>query len=273
MHEARLAYEPSHLQKAHVTETVPAAGQSPRAYVGCSGWYYWHWAGAFYPADLSRSRWFSHYASRFDTVELNAPFYSWPSPNTVRTWIRQAGRRKFVYSIKVNELITHTRRFARTGRLVGDFGLIADLLGERFGCFLFQTPPSFQYTSAGLQRILKQLDSRRRNVVEFRHHSWWNEKVYRGFRDNGITFCSTSAPRLPDELIRTSNDVYVRFHGATTWYRYDYTKEEIAVWAARIRDSGAARAWAYFNNDRDGHAVKNARELRRQLGRSGNPTR
>src|SRR5687768_1813885 len=40
-------------------------------YVGCSGWFYWHWRGAFYPADLPTSSWFTHYAGRFKTVELN----------------------------------------------------------------------------------------------------------------------------------------------------------------------------------------------------------
>ena len=31
--------------------------------------------------------------------------------------------------------------------------------------------------------------------------------------------------------------------------------------------SGAKRVWAYFNNDREGYAIKNARELIRQLKR------
>jgi uncharacterized protein YecE (DUF72 family) len=116
-----------------------------------------------------------------------------------------------------------------------------------------------------LNRIVAQLDPARRNVVEFRHRSWWNDTVYDAFREAGIIFCSSSGPRLPDELVKTSDDVYVRFHGTKRWYRHDYTKEELAVWAERIRGSGAARVWAYFNNDREGYAIKNARELMRQL--------
>jgi uncharacterized protein YecE (DUF72 family) len=85
---------------------------------------------------------------RFKTVELNAPFYSWPTIATVESWKRQAGRRQFVYTVKACELITHIRRFAGTKTLVRDFGLIADLLGPRMGCFLFQLPPSFRYTPA-----------------------------------------------------------------------------------------------------------------------------
>ena len=106
-------------------------------------------------------------------------------------------------------------------------------------------------------------------MVEFRHKSWWNEDVYAAFRAAGAVFCSVSGPRLPDELVRTADDVYVRFHGVKQWYRHDYTKAELAAWAERIRASGARRVWAYFNNDRDGHAVKNARELLRQLRPGG----
>ena len=240
-------------------------GEARQHFIGCSGWFYWHWRGAFYPAGLPTSRWFAHYARRFKTVELNAPFYSWPTIATVESWTRQAGRRPFVYTVKVCELITHIKRFARTKTLVKDFGLIADLLGPRMGCFLFQLPPSFHYTRARLKRILDQLDHRRRNVVEFRHRSWWNETVYDAFLETGTIFCSCSGPRLPDELIKTADDIYIRFHGVKTWYRHDYTNAELAVWAKRIDASGAKTVWAYFNNDRDGYAIKNARALSRLL--------
>ena len=60
-------------------------------------------------------------------------------------------------------------------------------------------------------------------------------------------------------------DVYLRFHGTRQWYRHDYGRAELVTWVGRVRASGAARVWAYFNNDRDGHAIRNARELLRQL--------
>jgi uncharacterized protein YecE (DUF72 family) len=263
MHEARLAYERE--TPASAGSTLPEPMGNGRVYVGCSGWFYWHWRDCFYPAGTPTSAWFEHYASQFRTVELNAPFYAWPTVGTVETWIRQAKRRRFVYTVKVSELITHVKRFRGTRELVRDFGLIADLLGPRMGCFLFQLPPSFHYTPARLKAIVAQLDPQRRNVVEFRHRSWWNERVYSALREIGAIFCSCSGPRLPDELVRTADEVYLRFHGTKRWYRHDYTKAELAVWVARIRASGAKRVWAYFNNDRDGYAIKNARELLRQL--------
>ena len=103
MHAARLEYERGLPPAAPAVRNKTASRDParPAAFVGCSGWYYWHWRGDFYPQDLPTSRWFKHYATRFNTVELNAPFYSWPTVATVESWIRQAGRRRFVYTVKV----------------------------------------------------------------------------------------------------------------------------------------------------------------------------
>lgn len=263
MHQARSDARRTSLEGLATRNTLPL-----QFYVGCSGWFYWDWRGTFYPSTIPANKWFEYYAQRFGTVELNAPFYSWPTVATVKSWLRQAGRRQFVYTVKVSELITHVKRFSRTKELVKDFGYIADLLGPRMGCFLFQLPPSFRYTPARLDNILGQLDPHRRNVVEFRHKSWWNERVFAAFRDTGTTFCSCSAPGLPDDLVKTADEIYIRFHGTARWYRHDYSRAELSEWTDRIVASGASRVWAYFNNDWNGYAITNARELLRQLKRA-----
>jgi uncharacterized protein YecE (DUF72 family) len=256
MHTARLKMETESPKHALDLKSL--------LHVGCSGWRYWKWRDSFY-ANVPQDQWFAQYLKRFDTVEINASFYSWPTVANVQAWRRQPGRKRFVYTVKVCELITHVKRFKGTKTLIRDFGIIADILGERMGCFLFQLPPSYRYTKARLDAIVTQLDPKRRNVVEFRHASWWNEDVYEAFRKAGIIFCSCSGPRLPDELIRTADDVYIRLHGPKRWYRHDYSKSELTTWATRIEASGAKRFWIYFNNDNEAHAPKNATALRRML--------
>jgi uncharacterized protein YecE (DUF72 family) len=261
MHLARVEWE----REARAFPLQSTGFDLPQINVGCSGWFYWHWRGGFYGADMPTSNWFAHYADHFRTVELNAPFYSWPTPATVCGWRRQVERRKFVYTVKVSELITHVKRFNRTETLIRDFGYIAELLGPRMGCFLFQLPPSFHFSRSRLERIITQLDPARRNVVEFRHPSWWDEHVFAAFRGHNIIFCSCSGPRLPDQLVKTTNEIYVRFHGVRQWYRHDYSPAELDAWAEKIKESAARRVWAYFNNDRDGYAIKNARGLLRRI--------
>jgi uncharacterized protein YecE (DUF72 family) len=65
-------------------------------------------------------------------------------------------------------------------------------------------------------------------------------------------------------LINTADDLYIRFHGVRQWYRHNYSAEELAIWTDRIRRSEAVRVWAYFNNDREGYAIKNATSFLRQ---------
>jgi uncharacterized protein YecE (DUF72 family) len=149
--------------------------------------------------------------------------------------------------------------------LVEEFCGIEKVLGEKLGCFLFQFPPSYRYTASRLASITRQLDPRYRNAVEFRHKSWWRESVYRRFRERSLIFCSVSAPRLPDDLIRTADVIYARLHGRSRWYRHDYSAEEMHAWAEKIAGSGAREAWIYFDNDRNAFAIKNAQELARLL--------
>lgn len=256
MHKLRLASKSPPLLKV-------SKGKATQYHIGCSGWFYWHWRNIFYPDDMPTKEWFAHYTKSFRTVEINASFYSWPTEATVKTWLKQAGRKKFLYTVKVCELITHTKKFTGTKDLVKDFTYIADILGDRMGCFLYQLPPSYHYTPTRLRTIIAQLQGGRRNVVEFRHASWWRDNVYDAFKAAGIIFCSCSAPRLPDELIKTADEVYIRFHGKNAWYRHDYTKEELEIWAERIRKSKAKQVWIYFNNDFGGYSITNAKTLTR----------
>ena len=232
MHAARLEWERAGGEHRAALLKAPV-------YVGCSGWFYWKWRGLFYPENLPTGEWFRHYAKHLHSVEINASFYSWPTVANVNAWRRQPRKRDFVYTVKACELITHIKRFKGTKTLIKDFGMIADILGDRMGCFLFQLPPSFHFTKARLTTIVSQLDPARRNVVEFRHASWWNETVYAAFRRSGTIFCSCSGPRLPDELVRTTDEVYLRLHGPKHWYRHNYSKEELMKWVDKIKVSGA----------------------------------
>jgi uncharacterized protein YecE (DUF72 family) len=135
-----------------------------------------------------------------------------------------------------------------------------------WSCFLFQFPPSSRYPPSRLKSLIEKLDPAYRNAIEFRHKSWWRKSVYRQFTERGLISCSISAPRLPDALIETSDVIYIRFRGPTRWYRHDYSTKEFAGWARQIRESGAREPWIYFNNDREGFAIKNVKELTKQLG-------
>src|SRR5581483_12288694 len=51
--------------------------------IGCSGWNYAHWRELVYPKGLPPARWLRHYATLFDTVEVNTTFYRLPTSKAV----------------------------------------------------------------------------------------------------------------------------------------------------------------------------------------------
>ena len=95
-----------HASVSHGSEgAVPTA---PSVRVGCSGWQYKHWRGAFYPVDLPASQWFAYYASQFDTVEINNTFYRLPEALTFAAWRKQAPP-GFLYAVKASRFLTHMK--------------------------------------------------------------------------------------------------------------------------------------------------------------------
>ena len=230
-------------------------------FVGCSGFFYWGWKGKFYPEDLKPSEWFSYYSSIFNTVEINSTFYNFPKKNNLKRWYKTSPE-NFVFSVKVNKVITHIKRFKNAAEEIEKFySVVSQSLQEKLGAILFQLPPGFKYSKENLERIINSVDKSFTNVIEFRHKSWWNKDVYEIFKKNNLIFCSISAPEFPEDLIKTGDTIYIRFHGKENWYKYDYSDEELKSWAKKIKNSGAKTVFAYFNNDFYGYAPKNALRL------------
>jgi len=232
--------------------------------LGCSGWFYWHWKGKFYPENMPQSKWFKYYTKHFNTVELNSPFYHFPKISTAKTWYRQAPE-NFVYTLKVNRVITHIKKFKGTKKLINDFYKVGEQLKEKMGCFLFQLPPNIKFKTEKLKEIINQLDLEKKNVIEFRHLSWFQKEVYDELKSNNIIFCTVSSPKLPEDIVKTTNTIYIRFHGKGFWYGSNYSNGELELWAKKIRKSKAKEVWAYFNNDANAYAVKNCLYLKKIL--------
>jgi uncharacterized protein YecE (DUF72 family) len=64
---------------------------------------------------------------------------------------------------------------------------------------------------------------------------------------------------------RTATWTFVRFHHGHRGRRGNYSETELRSWAARLR-AWDTEAWAYFNNDWEAFAVRNAERLAELLG-------
>jgi len=234
--------------------------------LGCSGYFYWGWKGKFYPKELQPKEWLSFYAKHFNTVEINSTFYNFPKRSSLRRLYKETPP-DFVITLKMNRAVTHYRKLKDCEDMVREFYKLAgDALGEKLGCILFQLPPSLRFSEEVLERFFGLIDPSFLNVLEPRHKSWWQESVFESLKERGVIFCSVSMKGLPEDLILTSEVVYIRFHGKEGKYRYFYGDEELRDWAEKILQSPAKRVFAYFNNDYNANAVFNCLKLMEFLG-------
>ena len=241
-----------------------------RAYIGTSGWYYKHWFGEFYPDDLAKGDMLVFYARQFSTVEINATFYRLPFENMVKGW-RNKAPEGFVYSVKGSRTITHLKKLKGVDEsIMAFFGRISGL-GEHLGPILWQLPPSLHRNEELLDSFLSRLPRDFRHAVEFRHESWMHPDVFDVLRRHEAAHVSLSSMRMPMDLTVTADFVYARFHGLEGGYAHDYTEDELAPWVNHIQGNIEAgrQVFAYFNNDGDARAPKNAHDLERLLEERG----
>jgi len=234
----------------------------PSYYIGCSGYHYRHWRGAFYPDKLPMRRWFEYYSQHFRTLELNVTFYRFPQLSFLENWYAQSPP-DFRFAVKAPKLITHFKQFHNVQQLLGDFyDVTARGLLDKLGPVLFQLPPRLSYAPDRLARILDCLDPGFINVLEFRHPSWWQPAVYAELKSRRVAFCGQSHPMLPDAVVATAPTLYYRFHGVPDLYRSPYSEEFLrSIKEAAQQQPGVEEAYLYFNNDIDASAIGNARQM------------
>ena len=231
--------------------------------VGTSGWQYRHWKGTFYPSEISKSEWFGHYASHFDTVEVNNTFYNLPSAETFDHW-RAAAPDGFLYTLKFSRYGSHIKRLKDPADIIGTFMERARRLGEQLGPILVQLPPTWYPGSGRLRVFLDAAPADQRWALEFRNGEWLRDNVFDVLRDHNAALCVHDL--IPDHpRVVTADWVYLRFHGAGDGG--DYTHQALTAAAERIKKhlADGLDVFAYFNNDARGYAVRNAADLRRYV--------
>jgi uncharacterized protein YecE (DUF72 family) len=221
----------------------------------------------WYPRGVSspRAR-LAYYAERFDTVEVDSPFYRLPTPETTARW----GERTppgFVFHAKASRAMTgHAEAplavpsggrasLARAPASSGDPETAFRAFREAFAPLeasgklrgvLLQYPPGFVKSREALAELAAARGRLEPLVplVEFRHRSWMVEAeradTLAFLERNGLAYVSVDSPDtaaanvLPRLAARTHDVAYVRFHG-----------RNIRTWNARTRTSGERFDWLY----------------------------
>jgi uncharacterized protein YecE (DUF72 family) len=238
-----------------------------RAFIGTSGWMYDWWEGVFYPPDMKKDEWLQFYMRHFDTVEINNTFYHLPAPSAFEGW-KKAAPKGFIYALKGNRFITHMKKLKDPEEPIRLFMERAEILRDSLGPILFQLPPRWRCNLQRLREFVRVLPSDRRFAFEFREPTWFNEDVYEILRERDISLCIYHMPDYLSPVEVTATFVYIRFHGTTFLYGGRYSKKDLSRWADLIGLylKGGLDVYVYFNNDEEGYAVVNAKELREMMG-------
>jgi len=250
---------------------MTSAGRA-RAHVGCSGFVYRDWRGVVYPEKLPQRRWFEHYATLFDTVELNSTFYRLPPASIVEGWAKKAPP-GFVYAAKLGAFGSHRMKLRDAASWLPNHLDRVNRLGPSLGPTLVQLPPKWKRNVERLDEFLTvAAPAGLRWAVELREASWLHDDVYETLRRHGVALCIHDLlADHPWEL--TTGWTYVRFHGPDALNRKYwglYGGRRLAKSAARLEAwlQAGHDVYAYFNNDNLGYAVQDATWLRKRLARA-----
>jgi uncharacterized protein YecE (DUF72 family) len=228
--------------------------------IGCSGWSYPHWRKRFYPEKLPAREQFAYYAQHFDTVEVNNSFYRQPPRERFEAWREQAPP-GFLFAVKGSRYVTHIKRLAVEQKSIDLVVDAARGLGDKLGPILFQLQANFHLDLERLEDFLGMLPKAVRFTLEFRHDSWLVPAVYELLRDHRIALCIPDHPKMPKSFEVTSDFTYIRMHLPPRGLGYG--RRALQRLADRIHDwrRQGLDVFVYFNNDMEGHAVKDAQTL------------
>src|SRR5262245_19381732 len=253
---------------------------------------------ARYPRGVSTAeKRLRYYAERFDTVEVDSPFYALPDPEVTARWAQRTPD-DFVFHVKASAAMTwHDGEPTDDAFRAFRASLEPLELSGKLRGVLLQYHPRFTKSSAAKAELARAPERLAPLVplVEFRHRSWTEEgeraDTLAFLEAAGLAFVSLDSPRTrasnvsPTIAARTHRVAYARFHGrnAQAWNirgetaadRFDwlYTAEELVEWVeplARLADE-ADEVYAMFNNNRDDFAPRSARILRGLLDEAGIP--
>ena len=248
------------------TPQAKRSRKTGRAWVGCSGWQYKHWRGSFYNVELPQARWLEHYASVFDTVEINNSFYRLPEAATFVQWASRVPN-GFVFAVKASRFLTHMKKLKDPEEPVERLFSRMRALGRHLGPVLYQLPTGWKADPQRLEQFLQVLP-RARHVIEFRDPSWYVDEVYELLERHRVSLCLHDMRDTASGRLRIGPIVYVRFHGPSGRYHGGYSSEALQSWAdwLRVQLDGGVDVYAYFNNDVGGHAPRDALTLGGLLG-------
>ena len=211
-------------------------GKDFNIYIGCAKWNKTDLKG-FYPKGTKDE--LKYYATQFNSIELNATFYSLPSPEQVLTW-KEKTPPNFKFFPKITNTVSHFRRLINVTDVVTDYATSVLNFGDQLGMVFLQLHDNFK--PKDFERVEKFVNDWPKEVplaIEVRSAEWFEEENFERFsqllEENNIAniIVDTAGRRDMLHMRLTSDTAFVRYVGANAdsdYARLDDWLERIKLW-------------------------------------------
>ena len=211
-------------------------GNDFNIYIGCAKWNKTDLKG-FYPKGTKDE--LKYYATQFNSIELNATFYSLPSPEQVLTW-KEKTPPTFKFFPKITNTVSHFRRLINVTDVVTDYATSVMNFGDQLGMVFLQLHDNFKPKDFDrVEKFVKEWPKEVPLAIEVRSTEWFEEENFEKFsellEENNIAniIVDTAGRRDMLHMRLTSDTAFVRYVGANAdsdYARLDDWLERIKLW-------------------------------------------
>jgi len=251
---------PADGEQTEITLNGLKATERADFFVGCAKWGRKEWVNMIYPPKTKEANFLDEYVKHFNSIELNAVFYSIPNADLIRKWKEKAqgnANHKFLFCPKFSRTISHIKRLkdaeVPTDLYLSSIHEFQEFLGP---CFL-QLGDNFGPKNIDiLDHYLKHLPTDLEVFVEVRHEDWFADKVVRkqffemlSRYKKGAVITDASGRRDCVHMELTIPEIFIRFVGnGAAHQKSDFAR--IDEWVARTKkwlDQGLEKVYFFLH--------------------------
>lgn len=242
--------------------------------IGCTGWGYDGWLGAFYPKNTPKSDYLRHYSSVFDITEINSTFYAIPNQAMAKKWHSETPNH-FKFTAKLPRILTHENRLGNLSPHLEQFIQSLKPLGTKYLFTVVQLPPSLSFEEARPKlELLFSYFPNNDVVIEGRHTSWFSDSAISYLSDRKICLVWSDVAGVDNTAPLTSDFVYLRLIGDRSIPESEFGKLQkdqtipMKSWIERLEKIQDQISYAIIlvNNRYEGFGPATANRLRLLLG-------
>jgi uncharacterized protein YecE (DUF72 family) len=255
-------------------------------HVGCPRWGNKGWIGRVYPPKTNEKQFLNEYSKQFNSIELNATFYSIPKSEDVKRWTGQVDESPdFKFCPRFPQAITHLRRLKNAELQTAQFYESINGFGEKLGALLLQLGDNFSPKSFdNLKTYLETLSTGTPVFLEVRHKDWFQDEVARQKLFDtlhdlkiGAVITDTAGRRDCAHMELPTPHTMIRFVGSNL-HQTDYTRAD--AWVQRIKswqEQGLQTLWFFVHQLDENNSPEMCdymiRQLNNELGMNLMPPR